>query len=109
MAVPDDSGFPSSLYRLSPDGVVTELFGGVGLSNGLDWSADRRVLRRYTPDGRLDTIVKLPVSQVSSAAFGGTDLSTLYITTACRSCSPASTEENLRTRTGGNRIPPAYR
>jgi sugar lactone lactonase YvrE len=48
MAVPDDSGFPSSLYRLSPDGVVTELFGGVGLSNGLDWSADRRVLRRYT-------------------------------------------------------------
>jgi sugar lactone lactonase YvrE len=36
----------------------------------------------YTPDGRLDTIVKLPVSQVSSAAFGGADLSTLYITTA---------------------------
>jgi D-xylonolactonase len=26
--------------------------------------------------------VKLPVSQVSSAAFGGADLSTLYITTA---------------------------
>jgi len=139
MAVPEDSGLPSSLYRLSPDGVVTELFGGVGLSNGLDWSDDRRVfyysdshaggvdafdtdpdtgalsgrrlfaevtggvpdgltldaegclwlavwgsseLRRYTPDGRLDTIVKLPVSQVSSAAFGGADLSTLYITTA---------------------------
>jgi sugar lactone lactonase YvrE len=29
MAVPEDSGFPCSLYRLSPDGVVTELFGGV--------------------------------------------------------------------------------
>src|SRR5690349_17258398 len=43
MAVPEDSGLPSSLYRLSPDGVVTELFGGVGLSNGLDWSDDRRV------------------------------------------------------------------
>src|SRR6201987_1463504 len=41
-AVPEDSGLPSSLYRLSPDGVVTELFGGVGLSNGLDWSDDRR-------------------------------------------------------------------
>ena len=146
MAVPEDSGLPSSLYRLSPDGVVTELFGGVGLSNGLDWSDDRRVfyysdshaggvdafdtdpdtgalsgrrlfaevtggvpdgltldaegclwlavwgsseLRRYTPDGRLDTIVKLPVSQVSSAAFGGTDLSTLYITTARENFTPA--------------------
>ena len=43
MAVPEDSGYPCSLYRLSPDGVVTELFGGVGLSNGLDWSDDRRV------------------------------------------------------------------
>ena len=31
---------------------------------------DQRELRRYTPDGRLDTIVKLPVTQVSSAAFG---------------------------------------
>jgi sugar lactone lactonase YvrE len=111
MAVPEDSGFPCSLYRLSPDGVVTELFGGVGLSNGLDWSDDRRVfyysdshaggvdafdtnpdtgaLRRYTPDGRLDTIVKLPVSQVSSATFGGADLSTLYITTARESFTAA--------------------
>ncbi len=43
MAVPEDSGFPCSLYRLSPDGAVTELFGGVGLSNGLDWTDDRRV------------------------------------------------------------------
>ena len=43
MAVPEDSGYPCSLYRLSPDGVVTELFGDAGLSNGLDWSDDRRV------------------------------------------------------------------
>jgi len=34
------------------------------------------------PDGLLDTVVRLPVSQVTSAAFGGADLSTLYITTA---------------------------
>src|SRR5438094_332179 len=43
MAVPEDSGYPCSLYRLSPDGAVTELVGGVGLSNGLDWTDDRRV------------------------------------------------------------------
>jgi sugar lactone lactonase YvrE len=130
-----------SLYRLSPDGSITELLAGVSLSNGLDWTDDRRSfyyvdspsggidlfdtdpesgalsgrrrfvgisaadgvpdgltidaeggiwiavwgaseLRRYMPDGRLDTVVRLPVSQVSSAAFGGPDLGTLYITTA---------------------------
>src|ERR1700745_1534681 len=35
MAVPEDSGYPCSLYRLSPDGVVTELFGGVRLAHRL--------------------------------------------------------------------------
>jgi sugar lactone lactonase YvrE len=150
MAVPEDSGVPGSLYRLSPDGAVTELIGSVALSNGLDWTDDRRVfyyadslaggvdafatdpdtgalsgrrrfaevsggmpdgltldaegclwlavwgsgeLRRYTPDGRLDTAVKLPVSQVTSAAFGGADLSTLYITTARENFTPADLRE----------------
>ena len=46
-------------------------------------------LRRYTPDGAPDTVVRLPVSQVTSAAFGGTDLSTLYITTARENFTPA--------------------
>ena len=46
-------------------------------------------LHRYTPDGALNTVVRLPVSQVTSAAFGGTDLSTLYITTARENFTPA--------------------
>ena len=46
-------------------------------------------VHRYTPDGRLDTVVRLPVSQVTSAAFGGTDLSTRYITTAAEGFTPA--------------------
>ncbi len=130
------------LYRLSPDGAISELVTGVSLSNGLDWTDDRTSfyyvdsptgaidrfdtdpetgalsnrrrfvdvtpgdngvpdgltidadggiwiavwgtgeIRRYEPDGTLDTVVRLPVSQVTSAAFGGVDLSTLYITTA---------------------------
>jgi sugar lactone lactonase YvrE len=141
-----EKGPPCALYRLTPDGSVTELFGGIGLSNGLDWTDDRRSfyfadsfaggvdvfdtdpdtgalsgrrqfipvsgglpdgltldaegglwlavwgsgeLRRYTPDGRLDTVVKLPATQVTSAAFGGADLSTLYITTARENFTPA--------------------
>ena len=139
----------AELHQTRPDGFrygVTELVGGVGLSNGLDWSDDRRTfyyadslsggvdlfgtdpdtgalsdrrcfitvsggipdgltldaegclwlavwgtgeLRRYTPDGTLDTVVRLPVSQVTSAAFGGADLSTLYITTARENFTPA--------------------
>ena len=37
---------------------------------------------RYTPDGKLDRYVDLPVPFVTMVAFGGPDLSTLYITTA---------------------------
>lgn len=138
----DETGNPpGSLYRLSPDGSVKEQFGGVSLSNGLDWTDDRKLfyfadtnigrvdvfdtdpdtgalagrrpfvtvpeteggpdgltldaegcvwlavwgageVRRYTPDGRLDTVVRVPARQASSAVFGGPDLGTLYITTA---------------------------
>jgi len=39
-------------------------------------------VHRYTPDGDLDQVVTLPVSQVSSCAFGGDDLATLFITTS---------------------------
>jgi sugar lactone lactonase YvrE len=145
----DESGNPpGSLYRLSPDGEVTELFGDVGLSNGLDWTDDRRLfyysdttigrvdvfdcapdtgalsgrrpfvdaaqpdgltldaegclwlavwgsgeVRRYTPDGRLDTVVRVPAWQVTSAAFGGPDLATLYITCAWEGLTPAERAE----------------
>ena len=140
-----EKGPPCSLYKLSPDGAVAELFGDIGLSNGLDWSDDRKTfyfadsyggldvfgidpdtgalgarrrfvevsgglpdgltldaegglwlavwgsgeLRRYLPDGRVDVVVSLPVTQVTSAAFGGADLSTLYITTARENFTPA--------------------
>jgi sugar lactone lactonase YvrE len=39
-------------------------------------------VHRYTPDGRLDTVVRVPAGQVTSCAFGGPDRSTLFITTA---------------------------
>ena len=130
-----------ALYRLDAGSSVTRVLDGVGISNGLDWSADqrtfyytdtptqrvvafdydvtsgdlgdRRVLvriepehgapdgltvdaegylwvalwngwsvRRYTPDGRLDRVIRLPVAQVTSCAFGGPDLRDLYVTSA---------------------------
>lgn len=39
-------------------------------------------LIRFAPDGSVDQIVELPVSQPSHVTFGGADLKTMYITTA---------------------------
>src|SRR5690606_11477823 len=44
------------------------------------WGAGRIV--RYRPDGEIDRVLELPTSQPSSCAFGGSDLKTLYITSA---------------------------
>ena len=39
-------------------------------------------LARVAPDGSLDRLVRLPVTNPTSCAFGGPDLATLYVTTA---------------------------
>lgn len=60
-----------------PDGATVDAEGGV-------WSAryNGGAVARITPDGRLDTLVTLPVRQVTSCAFGGPGLDLLFITTA---------------------------
>ena len=61
----------------APDGSAVDAQGFVW---NAQWGAWRIV--RYAPDGRVDRIVTFPVAQVSSCAFGGPDLRTLYVTTA---------------------------
>ena len=39
-------------------------------------------VRRYRPDGRLDTVIPIPTPNVTSCTFGGRDYADLYITTA---------------------------
>jgi len=65
-----------------PDGMTLDSQGGIWVALWGGWS-----VRRYRPDGAFDLEVKLPVSKVSSCAFGGPDLSDLYITTAARGLS----------------------
>lgn len=62
---------------IDPDGAIVD-------SEGFVWSAQWRgsSVVRYAPDGRIDRVVKLPVSRVTCPALGGKDLKTLYITTA---------------------------
>jgi sugar lactone lactonase YvrE len=60
-----------------PDGLTVDADGGV-------WIAMARggAVRRYTPGGLLDQVVRLPVPLVTSVAFGGSDLTDLYVTTS---------------------------
>lgn len=70
---------------------LAEIEEGAGFPDGLTVDAEGCVwvalwqgsaVRRYTPDGELDRVIELPVPLVTACAFGGADLSDLYITTA---------------------------
>ncbi|MFF1303363.1 SMP-30/gluconolactonase/LRE family protein [Streptomyces sp. NPDC058307] len=70
---------------------LVEIEDGAGFPDGLTVDADGCVwvalwdgaaVRRYTPGGELDRVISLPTPRVTACAFGGPDLSDLYITTA---------------------------
>ena len=67
--IPPDLGHPDGIAVDSGGGVWVALWGG-------------SAVHRYDADGRLDVVVHVPAGQVSCPAFGGPDLSQLYITTS---------------------------
>lgn len=60
-----------------PDGMCLDSEGCIWVAM---WGAG--VVRRHTPTGKLDTLIEVPTENVSSCAFGGAHMSTLFITTA---------------------------
>ncbi|MGW0943563.1 SMP-30/gluconolactonase/LRE family protein [Streptomyces sp. NPDC002623] len=85
------------VFDRAPDGRVSgrrplvEIEDGAGFPDGLTVDADGCVwvalwdgaaVRRYTPEGELDRVIALPTPRVTACAFGGPDLTDLYITTA---------------------------
>ena len=61
----------------APDGLTVDAEGGVWVAL---WGGS--AVHRYAPDGVLDTVVSVAARQVTSCAFGGADLATLYISTS---------------------------
>ncbi|EAR51120.1 Senescence marker protein-30 (SMP-30) [Oceanicola granulosus HTCC2516] len=67
-ALPDERGG-------APDGATVD-------AEGCLWSAcvfDGRIFR-FTPDGAVDRVIEMPVRKVTSVAFGGARLDTLFVT-----------------------------
>jgi sugar lactone lactonase YvrE len=71
-----------------PDGMAVDAEGGLWVAF---WGGG--VIRRYSSDGKFDAEVAFPAAQVSSCAFGGDDLSDLYVTTAAIGLSEAGHRE----------------
>lgn len=90
-AVDPETGMPVGAWELFadvsehrgyPDGAVVD-------SAGYLWNArwGGSCVIRYAPDGSIDRIIEVPVSQVTCPAFGGKDLKRLFLTSANKTMS----------------------
>jgi sugar lactone lactonase YvrE len=72
-----EAPFLAGYHRGVPDGSAID-------ADGYLWNCrfDGGCIVRVAPDGRIDRVIELPVSNITTCAFGGADLKTLYITTA---------------------------
>lgn len=60
-----------------PDGCTVDAEGYVWSAHWAGWR-----ITRYDPDGGIDRVVEMPVPNVTSLMFGGTNLDRLFVTTA---------------------------
>lgn len=95
----DDEGYPDgkpTLFAdltdegLNPDGAVVAADGNLWVAQ---WGASR--VACYGPDGALIRVIAVPALQTSCPAFGGPDLSTLYITSAADGLNPARDNDGM--------------
>jgi sugar lactone lactonase YvrE len=73
IAIPSDASAPTG--ETLPDGMTLD-------AEGYLWVAIHGAseVRRYSPRGEVECIVRLPVCAVTSCAFGGEELTDLYVT-----------------------------
>ena len=96
-----------NLHEGRPDGAAVDV-------DGCYWTCanDAGKVLRFTPEGRLDRSIELPVRKPSMCAFGGSALDTLYVT-SIRPQAPADLEGQplagalFAVRTGSQGLPEA--
>jgi sugar lactone lactonase YvrE len=96
LAIPADGGEASEFCRSprgSADGLAVDGEGGVWLALG-----EGGGVARFDADGRLDELIELPASFVSSLSFGGDDLCDVLISTADNRVEPELGGTLLRAR-----------
>ena len=86
-----DAGMPGPWNTLvdadaapgKPDGSTVD-------AEGCIWSTrfGAGCIARFTPQGKLDRLIRLPVSQPTSCSFGGPNLDTLFVTCATQRLTP---------------------
>lgn len=72
----------------SPDGMTTDAEGGLWIAH---WGASK--VTRHAPDGKVLQTIMLPCSQITSCAFGGPGLTTLFVTSAANGLSREQLEQ----------------
>jgi len=64
-----------------PDGMTTDAQGGIWIAH---WGGAR--ISRFLPDGRLDRVIPLPTSNITSMVFAGDGLDRMFVTSASLGC-----------------------
>ena len=96
VAIDPETGLPIGAWEpfvdLSSKGATPD--GAVCDTEGFVWNAEYGGGRvtRYSPDGRVDREITVPCPNITCPCFGGTDLKTLYITTASQDMTPDERE-----------------
>jgi sugar lactone lactonase YvrE len=75
-----------------PDGLAVDVDGCIWVAMYEGWE-----VHRFTPSGKVDRVIRLPGSLVTTCAFGGDDLRTLFIAVSRHGMS----EEAVRGQTAG--------
>jgi xylono-1,5-lactonase len=60
-----------------PDGMTVDVEGALWIAH---WGAGR--VSRFTPEGEIDRVVRLPTAQLTSCAFAGENLNRMFVTSA---------------------------
>lgn len=87
-----------------PDGMTTDAEDGIWIAH---WDGAR--ISRFTPDGKLDRAIAMPVSRPTSIAFAGENLDRMFVTSAALGCAEEAEAGGLFEVTAGLSGAPVYR